>query len=60
VCVFCFHGGGGFPVKLVLYSLLCNLFLMLFISVSFTFLVVEYLCNRFNRYLMPDSLCLYG
>jgi hypothetical protein len=38
---------------------LCNMFLMVFISVFFAFLVVRYVYNRFNRYLMPDSLCSY-
>jgi hypothetical protein len=38
--VFCFSDGGSFPIKLVLYSL-CTMFLMVFISVSFAFLVTD-------------------
>jgi hypothetical protein len=47
-------------MKLVLYSLLCNTFLMVFIFVSFSFFGIGYACNRFNRYSMPDSICSYG
>jgi hypothetical protein len=40
---------GGFPIRLVLYLLLCSMFLMVFISVSFAFLVIGYVCNSFTR-----------
>jgi hypothetical protein len=44
----------------VLYTLLYNKFLIVFISVSFTFLVTGHVCSRCNRYLMPDNLCSDG
>jgi hypothetical protein len=34
-CVFCLFGKGGFPISFMLYSLLCSMFLMVFISVYF-------------------------
>jgi hypothetical protein len=49
VCLFCFCGGGGFLIRLVLYSLLCSMNLMVFVSVSFAFSVIGYVCSRFNR-----------
>jgi hypothetical protein len=35
--VFCFRGVGGCQIELVLYWLLCNMFLMVFFSISFAF-----------------------
>jgi hypothetical protein len=37
--------GGGFSIRFVLYLLLCNMFLMVFISIYFTLLVNEYVCK---------------
>jgi hypothetical protein len=48
VC-FCLCDGECFPIRLVLYSLLYSMFLMVFVSVSFAFLFVGYVCSLFNR-----------
>jgi hypothetical protein len=55
--VFSFRGESGFLIRSVLYSLLCSMFLMVFLSLSLVFSFIEYACNRFNRQLIPDSLC---
>jgi hypothetical protein len=33
---------------------------MVLIYVYFALLVIGYVCNRFSRQLIPDSLCSYG
>jgi hypothetical protein len=48
VCVL-FCGRGGFLIRFVLYSLLGDMFLMVFISVSFALSVIGYMCNRFSK-----------
>jgi hypothetical protein len=59
--VFCFSGGGGnLLITFMSYSLFLNMFLIVFISVSFASFVIGYVCNRLSKQLMPDSLCSYG
>jgi hypothetical protein len=40
---------GGFPFRFTLYSLFYNMFLMMFIYVSFALLVIGYVCNLFSK-----------
>jgi hypothetical protein len=49
-CVFCFClFCGGFLTKPLSYTLFCSMFLMVFSSMSFTFSVIGYVCNQFNK-----------
>jgi hypothetical protein len=58
--MFCFCGcDSGFSSRFVLYSFFCSMFYSAF-SVCFDFSVIGYVCNRFNGYLLLDSLCPYG
>jgi hypothetical protein len=48
VGIFCFCGGGSFPVRFLLYLLLSSMFLMVFNFVSFALFVTGYMCNQFS------------
>jgi hypothetical protein len=60
VCVLCFCLFCGGLTKFLLYSLFCNISLMMFSSRFFAFSVIGYVYNQFNKYVIPDNLCSCG
>jgi hypothetical protein len=60
-CVLYFRDcDGTFSIRFVLYSYLCSMFYMMCISVCFASAVIGYVCIRFNRKLIVESLCSWG